>query len=108
MQGFSASIWELKKDSLSRQELSNSKYQLKGSLMLSLENTSNRMNRLARQELLLGKYVDLDETASSINRVKAKEVIDVAVDLLDSSKLSAVILGPVGKRAVNQIDWSLR
>ncbi len=101
-------IRKIKKHSVSRQELSNSKYQLKGSLMLSLENTSNRMNRLARQELLLGKYVNLDETASSINRVKAKEVIDVAVDLLDSNKLSALILGPVGKRVVNQIDWSLR
>ena len=99
-------IKKMKKDSLSRQELANAKYQLKGSLMLSLENTSNRMNRLARQELLLGKYVDLDETTTSISRVKGKEVIDVAVDLLDSEKLSAVILGPVGKRLVNQVNWN--
>jgi predicted Zn-dependent peptidase len=99
-------IKKMKRDSLSRQELSNAKYQLKGGLMLSLENTSNRMNRLARQELLLGKYVDLDETTNSINRVRGKEVIDAAVDLLDSDKLSAVILGPVGKRVVNQINWN--
>ena len=97
----------MKKDSLSRQELSHAKYQLKGSLMLSLENTSNRMNRMAQQELLLGKYVDLDETINSINKVKGREVIEVANDLFDPDKLSAVILGPVGKRAINQINWDI-
>jgi predicted Zn-dependent peptidase len=97
----------MKKDSLSRQELSHAKYQLKGSLMLSLENTSNRMNRMAQQELLLGKYVDLDETINSINKVKGKEVIEVANDLFDPNKLSAVILGPVGKRAINQVNWNI-
>ena len=100
-------IKNVKKGSLSRQELSHAKYQLKGSLMLSLENTSNRMNRLAQQELLLGKYVDLDETINSINKVKGKEVIEVANDFFDSGKLSAVILGPVGKRVINQVNWNI-
>jgi len=98
-------IRKIKKDGLSRQELSHAKQQLKGNLMLGLENTFNRMNRLARQELLLNKYVDLNETINSINRVKGKEVIEVATDLFDPHKLSAVILGPVGKRTVNQINW---
>ncbi|KPK76830.1 MAG: hypothetical protein AMJ89_03445 [candidate division Zixibacteria bacterium SM23_73] len=100
-------IKKVKKDSLSRQELSHAKYQLKGNLMLSLENTSNRMSRLARHELLLNEYVDLDETINSINKVKGKEVIEVAVDLFDHNKLSAVILGPVGKRAINQVNWKI-
>jgi predicted Zn-dependent peptidase len=100
-------IKKVKKDSLSRQELSHAKYQLKGNLMLSLENTSNRMNRLARHELLLNEYVDLDETINSINKVKGKEVIELAVDLFDHNKLSAVILGPVGKRTINQVNWNI-
>lgn len=100
-------IKKVKKDGLSRQELSHAKYQLKGGLMLSLENTSNRMNRMAQQELLLGKYVDLDETINSINKVKGREVIEVANDLFDPDKLSAVILGPVGKRAINQVNWNI-
>ena len=100
-------IKNVKKGSLSRQELSHAKYQLKGSLMLSLENTSNRMNRLAQQELLLNKYVDLDETINSINKVKGKEVVEVANDFFDSGKLSAVILGPVGKRVINQVNWNI-
>lgn len=97
----------MRKDSLSRQELAHVKLQLKGNLMLSLENTPNRMNRLARHELLLNRFVDLDETINSINRVKGKEVIEVATDLFDSNKLSAVILGPVGKGVINQINWNI-
>ncbi len=97
----------IKRDNLSTRELSHAKYQLKGNLMLSLENTSNRMNRLARHELLLGEYVDLDQTINSINKVKAREVIDVASELFNSNKVSAVILGPVGKTAINRVNWDI-
>jgi len=100
-------IRRIKKDSLSRQELSHAKYQLKGNFMMSLENTPNRMNRLAQHELLLNRYVDLNETLDLINKVKGTEVIEVASDLFDLNKLSAVILGPVGRRVINQIDWDI-
>jgi len=92
---------------LSRQELSHAKYQLKGNLMLSLENTPSRMNRLARHELLLNQYVDLNETIDSINKVTGAEVIEVANDLFDPHKVSAVILGPVGQRVIKQINWDI-
>jgi len=98
-------IRKLKKDSLTSQELSHAKYQLKGNLLLALESTSNRMNRLARYELLLHDYVDLDETINSINRIKAKDVIEVAEEFFSSDKLSAAVLGPVGKGMLNQVDW---
>lgn len=100
-------IKKIKRDSFSRQELSHAKQQLKGSLTLSLESTFNRMNRMARHELLLNRYVDLDETINSINKVKGTEVVEVAADLFDPDKLSAVILGPVEKRVIHQIDWGI-
>lgn len=98
-------IRKLKKDSLTSKELSHAKYQLKGNLLLSLESTFNRMNRLARYELLLHDYVDLDETINSINRIKAKDVSEVAEEFFGSDKLSAAILGPVGKGMLNQVNW---
>jgi predicted Zn-dependent peptidase len=100
-------IRRIKKDMLSRQELSHAKYQLKGNLMLSLENTPSRMNRLARHELLLNQYVDLNETIDSINKVTGTEVIEVANNLFDLHKVSAVILGPVGQRVIKQINWDI-
>jgi predicted Zn-dependent peptidase len=98
-------IRRLKKDSLTSKELAHAKYQLKGNLLLALESTSNRMNRLARYELLLNDYMDLDETINSIDKIKAKDVIEVACEFFSPDKLSVVVLGPVAKGILNQIDW---
>ena len=46
----------LKTDGITSKELNNSKEQLKGNLMLSLESTNSRMSRNGRNELLLGKH----------------------------------------------------
>jgi predicted Zn-dependent peptidase len=95
----------LKKDSLTKDELAHAKYQLKGNLMLALESTSHRMNRLARSELFLHKYLDADQTIAAINKIKAKDVTEVAREFFDSDKLSAVALGPMAKDALNRVDW---
>jgi predicted Zn-dependent peptidase len=98
-------IRKLKRDGLTSEELSHAKYQLKGNLMLALENTSNRMNRLARYELLLRDYVTVDECINLINKIRSRNVIDLACDFFTSDKLCAVVLGPDGQSALNQVDW---
>ncbi|MFH1701564.1 MAG: pitrilysin family protein [Candidatus Zixiibacteriota bacterium] len=97
----------LKKKKLGRTELSQIKDQLKGNLMLSLESTTNRMNRIARQELMLGQYVDLDETSRNIDRITANHIFDVANEIFDCNKLTMVALGPVKKDLLEKINWSL-
>ena len=42
---------------------------LKGSLMLSLENTASRMSHLARQEIYFDRHFGLDETLAGVERV---------------------------------------
>ncbi len=80
---------------LSVQELNSAKEQLKGNLMLGLENTSNRMNRLAKHELLANRHISLDETVMGIDCVTCDEVNEVAREIFLSNKFSAVTLGPV-------------
>src|SRR5947208_16314632 len=48
---------EIKKSGVTEEELRRSKDHLKGSLMLSLESTSSRMNRLAKHEMHLGSFL---------------------------------------------------
>lgn len=96
----------LKKKKLDRTELSKIKDQLKGNLMLSLESTTNRMNRVARQELMLGRYIDLDETIRNIDRITSKQIFDVANQIFDREKLTMVTLGPVKKGMLDKINWS--
>jgi len=76
-------------------ELQRSKDHLKGSLMLSLENTASRMSHLARQEIYFDRQFGLDETLNGIGRVTAADVQRVAADLFQSESVSATVLGNV-------------
>ncbi len=76
-------------------ELRRSKDHLKGSLMLSLENTASRMSHLARQEIYFDRQFGLDETLNGIERVSAADVQRVAADLFQNGSLAATVLGNV-------------
>jgi len=76
-------------------ELQRAKDHLKGSLMLSLENTASRMSHLARQEIYFDRQFGLDETLQGIERVTAADVQRVAADLFKSGSLAATVLGNV-------------
>lgn len=98
-------LHRLRKKLLGRTELIKIKEQLKGSLMLAQESTYNRMNRIARQELMLGRYVDLDETCRFIDDVKARHVRNVADRIFDVNNLTFTTLGPTRKKEFEDIDW---
>jgi predicted Zn-dependent peptidase len=75
-------------------ELRRAKDHLKGSLMLSLENTASRMSHLARQEIYFERHFGLDETLAGVERVTAADVTRVAADLFANGSLAATIVGP--------------
>ncbi len=76
-------------------ELQRAKDHLKGSLMLSLENTASRMSHLARQEIYFDRQFGLDETLQGVERVTPADVQRVASDLFKSGSLAATVLGNV-------------
>ena len=76
-------------------ELQRSKDHLKGSLMLSLENTASRMSHIARQEIYFDRQFGLDETLDGIERVTTADVQRVASDLFKDGSLAATVLGHV-------------
>jgi predicted Zn-dependent peptidase len=75
-------------------ELRRAKDHLKGSLMLSLENTASRMSHLARQEIYFDRHFGLDETLAGVERVSSGDVQRVACDLFANGSLAATVLGP--------------
>ena len=85
----------VKQEAVPPAELKRAKDHLKGSLMLSLENTSSRMSHIARQEIYFDRQFGLDETLQGIERVTPEEVQRVAVDLFKNGSLSATVLGNV-------------
>jgi len=76
-------------------ELQRAKDHLKGSLMLSLENTASRMSHIARQEIYFDRQFGLDETLQGIERVTTADVQRVAAELFRNASVSATVLGNV-------------
>ena len=91
-------IRELKKTGVTEEELCRAKDHLKGSLMLSLESTSSRMNRLAKQEMHFGSFFTIDSMLQAIDGVRVEELQALVSDLLDEARLTLVTLGPLGRR----------
>jgi predicted Zn-dependent peptidase len=83
-------------------ELQRAKDHLKGSLMLSLENTASRMSHIARQEIYFERQFGLDETLEGIERVTPEDVQRVASDLFREGALAATVLGNVNGLSVTR------
>lgn len=89
----------LRKNPVSSEELDRTKSQLKGNLMLGLEGTSSRMNRLAKMEIYLQDYFTLDHTLAEIDAVTRTEVLETAQELFDTNRIYTTILKPKSRAA---------
>jgi predicted Zn-dependent peptidase len=85
---------KMKTKLLSTSELKRAKAQLKGSMLLSLESTSNRMMRLGNGELYYGEYLPLESIVKSIDSVTVEDVQSVSNLLFNIEKFTTVILNP--------------
>ncbi len=94
---------KLKKKKLSALTLDQIKAQLKGNLTLAMESTSARMNRLARQELVLGRFYSLDQTLKEIDSLKSTDILKVANLMFDNDKLAIAVKGPADKKALENV-----
>lgn len=75
------------------EELQKSKNQVKGSLILSLESTSSRMSRIGKNELLLGRQIDIDETIAQVEAVTVQSLHTLIQELFQGA-FSMVAIAP--------------
>jgi predicted Zn-dependent peptidase len=75
-------------------ELARAKAQLKAGMLMGLESTSNRCERLANQYLLYGRHIPTEETIQKINAVSLED-IQVLCQNLFRGKPTLTALGPV-------------
>jgi predicted Zn-dependent peptidase len=85
-------IGRIKRERISQDTLEKMKNQLKGNLLLGLESTVARMNRLARNEIYLDRYYTLDEVICKIDEVTLDNVSRVANDLFKEEDYFTTIL----------------
>jgi predicted Zn-dependent peptidase len=93
----------LKKKKLSTVTLDQIKAQLKGNITLAMESTSARMNRLARQELVLEKYYSLDQMLKEIGKLKPSDILKAANLMFNNDSLAIAVKGPADKKALENV-----
>jgi len=80
-------------DGLTDAELIRGKGQVRGSIVLSLEDPSSRMSRLGKSELVYPRLEPVDEVLSAIDSVGHDDIRAIAADILTRPKALAVV-GP--------------
>lgn len=78
---------------LSEVEIARAKGQMRGSLVLGLEDSGSRMSRLGRSELVYGEHKDVPWLLEQISAVRPEDVAALAADLLRRPAALAVV-GP--------------
>jgi predicted Zn-dependent peptidase len=76
-------------------ELERAKGHLTGSLALSLESSSSRMNRIGRAELTLGEVPEIDEVVARVEAVEAADVARVIERVVAPRRRTLAVVGPL-------------
>jgi predicted Zn-dependent peptidase len=84
----------IREEPVTAEELERAKDNVKGRIVLALESTSARMDRLGSAVLAEMPILELDETIERIEAVDAAQVGAIAAELLAPERLSVAAIGP--------------
>src|SRR3954449_5648558 len=91
-------IADIAAGNIPERELYRAKENLKGRVVLSMESTSTRMNRLGKSLVTDAEILSLDRVVAEIEAVEAELVAELATTLLAPERLSAAGIGPSEER----------
>jgi predicted Zn-dependent peptidase len=79
---------------ISKQELRRAKEQLKSSLIIGLESLSGRMNLLAKSELYVGMFEEIDEKLTKIEAITTDNILEIAHQYLSPDAWHTALIIP--------------
>ncbi|MBP7146724.1 MAG: insulinase family protein [Acidobacteria bacterium] len=88
-------------------ELEVARDHLKGNLLLSLESTSSRMSRAAREEMVLGRSMTTEEVVAELESVTPEHVRALGAQLLTGVRPALAMVGRAGRARVREEDLVL-
>ena len=80
---------------VSDEEVARARAQIKSGLMMSLESSSSRCERLGRQLLIFGRAIPIEEMVAEIDAITAEDIVRVAGRIFERSRPSLAALGPI-------------
>ncbi|MEK7307181.1 MAG: pitrilysin family protein [Nitrospirota bacterium] len=96
----------IRRGGIGADEMRKTKNQLKGNLMLSMESTGTRMNKLAKDEIYFGQFFSLEDMISEIESVSKDQIRILAEEIFDPTGFSVTILGPLSKKDIGGVILS--
>ncbi len=96
----------MKNTPVSKAEISRARQQVKGALVMGLESTANRMSRMGRGILLIGRVMDTTEILERIEAVTLEDVQALAGRVFALDQLTVCALGPTAE--LPNLIWALR
>jgi predicted Zn-dependent peptidase len=97
-------IADIAAGNIPERELRRAKENLKGRVVLSMESTSTRMNRLGKSLVTDSEILSLDRVIAEIEAVEAELVSELAATLLAPERLSAAGIGPSEERFLEALE----
>jgi predicted Zn-dependent peptidase len=88
-----AELAKVAQDGISEEELERGKGQLRGGLVLGLEDSGSRMSRLGKAELVYDELLSLDEVIARVDAVTRDQVREIAAELFSQPEILAIV-GP--------------
>ena len=88
-----AELKKIKREGVSAEEIELSKQQSVATILLGLEDSSNRAANLAQQEITFGKQIPLEETLRNIEKVTAAEICELAREFFQTERIALAVLG---------------
>jgi predicted Zn-dependent peptidase len=79
---------------MSADELDLNREQLKGNMFMALENTFNRMSRLAKCLMYYGRVLPVDEIITKVDAVSLEDIRAISEKTFRPDNASLVVLGP--------------
>ncbi len=78
---------------MSQAEITRAKGAVRGSLVLSQEDSGSRMSRIGKNEIVYGQVMDFDDILKAIDRVSAEDIREIASEFLVKTPTLALV-GP--------------
>lgn len=91
---------QLKQEGPTGQELDQTLSQIRSELLLSMENTHNRMNNNARNLLYMNRIITIEETLEELRQVTAADIMEYMEEFCRPELLSATLVGNIEENNV--------
>ncbi|HEX7560934.1 MAG TPA: pitrilysin family protein [Candidatus Humimicrobiaceae bacterium] len=93
-----AEIEDIKKNGIKPQELEIAKENIKGTIVLGVEDISSRMFRLGKASLMDNNVLTIDEILKRIDKVELQSVNDIVYKYFEPEKMDLVVIGKTAGR----------